>query len=69
MCELAGSERTTHVQGQDHETADAVKARAATVRYNSNQEEIEAALNLTKQERKVVFNKMESGALAKRFKV
>ena len=69
MHELAGSERTAHAQRQDRQTADAGKAGVTTVRYNSNQEEIGAALYLTEEERKVVFNKVGSGALAERFKV
>lgn len=68
-CELAGSERTAHAQRQDHQTADADKAGVATVRCNSSQEEIGDALYLTEEARKVVFNKVESGASAERFKV
>lgn len=41
---------------------------AQTLRYNSSQEESGASLYLT-EERKVVFNKVESGALAERFMV
>lgn len=42
---------------------------AQTLRYSSSQEESGAALYLTEEEREVVFNKAESGALAERFTV
>ena len=42
---------------------------AQTLRYNSSQAESGAALYLIEEERKVVFNKVESGALAERFMV
>lgn len=69
MNELSASERTAHAQRQGHQTTDDSKAGVATIWYNSNQEEIGAALHLTEKERKVVFDKAESGALAERFKV
>lgn len=69
MCDLAASGRTTHAQRQDRQSADAGIAEVTTAKYNGSQEETGDALYLTEKERKVVFSKVESGALAETFKV
>lgn len=66
MCDLAGLGRTTHAQRC--QTADAGKAEVTTPKCSS-QEKTGDALYLTEEERKVVFNEVESEALAETFKV